>query len=183
MGKPRPTKAPKAPKVIEPKFYELSADSVQEINDIIEEMALPFSIKREIVGTSTQKCLIKIQKTGAFYNYKTGIELTIFINEDYLAALGPDTSKILIHQQLDRIETDIVKGTFKIGALQFHTNIGIINKYGIETVVNANQLSGLYTEQKNDDDGSGNAKSFDINSDAVKQKLKSNKNDSVEFLN
>lgn len=179
--KPKAPKAPKAPKVVEPKFYELSADSLQEVNDIINEMAMPFNIKKEIIGASGQKTLIKLQKASPFVNYKTGIELFIFINEDYLAALDNETSKILIHQELDRIETDIAKGTFKFGKFRLQTNEGILSRYGIEAVSRANQLSTIFTEQKADDDGTGNGQ-FDPNSEAVKQKLKAKKNDSVEFL-
>lgn len=171
-------KTPKAPKVEEPKFYDLEENSIEQINNIIDSMSFPFNIKRKIIGVSNQKCLIKLAKTSPITTHLSGIELLICINEDYLVALEEECSKILIHQELDRIETDIQKGSFKLGKFKLQTNEGILHKYGIDAVAKANQLSDLYTKQKKDSD-----ETFDINSENVQHKVKLNKTKDVEFLN
>ena len=68
---------------------------------------------------------------------------------------------------------DSVKGTFKIGKYPLQTTSGVLQKYGIDAVAKANQLSDLYKSQK--DDG----KDFD-QADADK-KAKKNKTNAVSF--
>jgi hypothetical protein len=159
----------------EPNFYDLGQDSLDTINTIIDSLSLPFNIKKQIMGVTKQKKLIKLQKVNPVTYHMTGVELLIFINEDYLIAMEGENAKILIHQELDLIETDIAKGTFKLGKFRLQTNEGILNKYGIEAVANANQLSDLLTKQKKD------GKETDLSTDEVKKKLKANKKSSVEF--
>lgn len=171
-------KEPKAPKKDEPKFYDLDETSLEQINGIIDSLSFPFNIKMKMIGVSNQKCLIKLTKTSPITTHLSGIELLICINEDYLVSLEEENSKILIHQELDRIETDIQKGSFKLGKFKLQTNEGILHKYGIDAVAKANQLSDLYTKQKKDSD-----ETFDVNSDNVQQKVRLNKTKDVEFLN
>lgn len=159
----------------ESKFYDLSEDSILKIEEAFEKMALPFNLKKKLIGVNKQKALIKLQKVNPITQHVSGLDLLIMINEDYLAALEGENADILINQELDRLEFDINKGTFKIGKFKLQTTEGVLKKYGIEAVAKANQLSELYKQQKDDD------QEFDQNSDNVKKKIKSVKKSSVEF--
>jgi hypothetical protein len=136
----------------EEKFYDLDQDTLDVINDIVDNMALPFSLQIKYIGNTKLKNVIKLQKTSDYVQHLTSIDLIVFINEDYFNALEGESSKILIHQELDRLEFDINKGTFKIGKYRLQTTEGVLIKYGIEAVSQANQLSELYTQQKADTD-------------------------------
>ena len=170
-NKPKKEKKPE-----EPKFYDLEQSSLDLVNDTIGKMALAFNIKTKLIGVSKQKTLIKIQKCSPVFQHISAIDLLIYINEDYLVALEGESADILIHQELDRLEMDISKGTFKLGKFRLQTNEGILNKYGIDAVAKANQLSDLYEKQTKD------GHEFDKNSEDVQKKLKSNKKSGVEFL-
>ena len=134
----------------EPKFYDLSEDALSTVTTIIEKMALPFNIKIKYLGSTKLKKLINLKKTSDEISYINGIDLIVFINEDYLIKLEDKNAEILLTQEFDRLQFDISKGTFKIAKFQLQTNAGILNKYGIEAVAEANQLSELLTQQIKD---------------------------------
>lgn len=158
----------------ESKFYDLDQDTLDVINDIIDNMALPFNLRIKYMGNSKQKTLIKLQKLSDVMVHLTTVDLIIFINEEYFDSLE-NNSTILIHQELDRLEFDINKGTFKIGKYPLQTTTGVLKKYGIDAVAEANQLSELYSQQKKDSD----EETTQFNLDEAKRKLTKNK---VEFL-
>jgi hypothetical protein len=127
------------------------------------------------------KKLIKLQKTNAVTEHLTALDLAIFINEDYLVKLEAKNAEILMWQEIDRLQFDINKGTFKIAKFPLQTTTGVLKKYGIDAVAEANELSELYTKQKKDgQDGAENTE-FDVNSPTVKAKVTKKKD--VEFLN
>ncbi len=176
MKKPFGNKPKKEKKPEEPKFYDLEQSSLDLVNETYNKMALPFNIKTKVIGVSKQRSLIKIQKCSPIIQYVSAIDLIIYINEDYLIALEGESADILICQELDRLEMDVNKGTFKLGKFRLQTNEGILNKYGIDAVAKANQLSDLY--EKRDKDG----QEFNKDSEEIQKKLKSNKKTGVEFL-
>lgn len=145
----------------EEKFYDLGEDTINLINEIIDNMALPFTLKIKYMGNAKMKNLIKLQKFSDAVAHITDIDLVIFINEDYLISLEDDNAKILIHQELDRLEFDINKGTFKLGKFPLQTTEGVLIKYGIEAVARANKLSDLYTDQLSDKENDN--KDFNVN--------------------
>lgn len=168
-------KEKKEPKEKKPKFYDVSQDTIDEVEKVLDKMSLPFKIKMKYIGVNKQNTLIKLQKSNPAVQYATDIDLFVFLNEDFANNLDESSVHILIHQELDKIVPDINKGTFKLGKFRFQTNEGIVNKYGIDAVARANQLSELYDKQSKD------GQEFDVNSDDVKTKLKLNKKAGVEF--
>lgn len=134
----------------EAKFYDLSEDALLTVSQIIEKMALPFNIKIKYLGSTKLKKLISLKKTSDEISYINGIDLIVFINEDYLIKLDDKNAEILLTQEFDRLQFDISKGTFKIAKFELQTNTGILNKYGIDAVAEANELSELLTQQIKD---------------------------------
>ncbi len=158
----------------ESKFYDLHEDTIEMIETVISKMALPFNLKIKYLGNSKQKCLVKLQKLNDVVVYMTNVDLIVYINEDYLIKFDDEISEILLFQELDRLEFDINKGTFKIGKFQLQTNPGVLKKYGIDAVAEANQLVELYTQQKAD----GADETFDVKTLSTTKVTKD-----VEFLN
>lgn len=156
----------------ESKYYDLHEDTIEMIDGIIEKMALSFNLKIKKLGNNKQKCLVKLQKISDVFVHMTGIDLIIYINEDYLLKFDEQISEILIYQELDRLEFDIQKGTFKIAKFPLQTTPGVLKKFGIDAVAEANQLVDLYTQQKND----GQDETFEIKTLTTKIKK------DVEFL-
>lgn len=161
----------------ESKFYDLSEDTLSQVNAIIGQMALPFNIKIKFLGNSKMKKLIELKKATDILSHINAIDLLLFINEDYLLKLEGANAEILMTQELDRLHFDIATGKFKIAKFPLQTTAGVLKKYGIEAVAEANELSELFTQQTKDGKGS----EFDANSGEVKAKVKRKKD--VEFLN
>lgn len=152
-------------------FYELSEDTLKTVKDLLENMALPYNLKIYYLGTVKQKCLIKLKIASKEFQYKNAIDLIMYINEDYLMKLEETNAEILIYQELDRLQFNIEKGTFKLAKYQLQTNPGVLRKYGIEAVANAHELSDLFTKQQKD-------KADDKGEDGQPKKKRKN----VEFL-
>jgi len=161
----------------ESKFYDLSEDTLDQVKKIIGQMALPFNIKIKYLGNNKLKKLIALKKASDELSHINAIDLLLFINEDYLLKLEGNTAEILMTQELDRLQFDIASGKFKIAKFPLQTTAGVLKKYGIEAVAEANELSELFTQQKKD----GKESEFDVNSGEIKVKVKKKKD--VEFLN
>lgn len=136
----------------ESKFYELSEDVIERVNNVIKNLALPFNVKIKYIGHSKLKKVIQLKKASDELAYINNLDLIIYINEDYLNKLEEKNSDILIYQELDRIVFDIEKGKFKISKFPLQTTTGVLKKYGIEAVAEANELSELIQKQKEDTD-------------------------------
>lgn len=131
-------------------FYELSDDTIEMIEEILDSMAIPFKLRIKYQGNSKMKKVIDLSKLSDAMVHITNYDLIIFINEDYLINLEDENATILIHQELDRLQFDVEKGKFKLTKFPLQTTEGVLMKYGIDAVARANQLSELYTEQKKD---------------------------------
>lgn len=154
-------------------FYDLSEDTIKTIKDLYENMAISFNIKIKYLGDPKMKRVILLKKANKEIKYLNAIDLLIYINEDYFIKLEKKNAEILIYQELDRLVFDLQKGTFKIGKYPLQTTAGVLKKYGIDAVAEANEISELYTKQVKD----GQADNFDAKEQAKKTTKKS-----VEFL-
>lgn len=161
----------------ESNFYDLSEDALSKVQAVIDQMALPFNVKIKYLGDPKLKRLIVLKKASKELVHINAIDLLVFINEDYLIKLEEKNAEILLTQELDRLHFDISKGKFNIGKFPLQTTAGVLKKYGIDAVAEANEISELFTQQKKD----GKESEFDVNSADVK--LKTKKKKSVEFLN
>lgn len=160
-------------------FYDLSEDTISQIEALIEKLALPFSIKFKFLGSTKLKKVVKLQKLSDIYTHLTGYDMIIMINEDLSARLDEKTVEILLYQELDRIETNFDKGTVKIIAYPLQTTTGVLKKYGIDEVSNANNLGDLAFEQMKDQESD----SENDNDNTSNLSSKPFTSTSVEFLN
>src|SRR5690606_26515484 len=101
----------------ESKFYELSEDVIERVNNVIKN-----------IGHSKLKKVIQLKKASDELAYINNLDLIIYINEDYLNKLEEKNSDILIYQELDRIVFDIEKGKFKISKFPLQTTTGVLKK-------------------------------------------------------
>ncbi len=165
------------------KFYELSVDTIADIQKVIDTLALSFNLRIKMVGNTKLKSLIKLQKVSDIYSFLYNTDLILYFNEDYYMTLQTDTehtenAEILMYQELDRLEFNIEKGTFKIAKYKVQTTTGVIKKFGIDAVANANEISELYAKQKDDKNQDKAQFANQINNISKKKN-----NKGVEFLN
>lgn len=131
--------------------YEVVSDEViAYFKGIERSFALPMDINFVFVANSKQKKLIKISKISDTYAYLLNADILVVFNEDYYNNFEDQTKQILIEQEIDKIEFDLEKGTIKIKEPEINTSSGIIEKFSLKAVENANTIQRLYEKQKKD---------------------------------
>ena len=132
------------------KFYELSDDTVNQFNSVFNTNSFPIQVGFQFVGSESQKQLIKIAKLPDQYSFLLGKELLVMMNEDLLNIFDAESIKILIEQELDKVSINVESGKIKMIRPDLNTFASIINKWGTEKVMRANQVEDLYQKQKSD---------------------------------
>ena len=132
------------------KFYELSDDTVNQFNSVFNTKSFPIQVGFQFVGSESQKQLIKIAKLPDQYSFLLGKELLVMMNEDLLNIFDAESIKILIEQELDKVSINVESGKIKMIRTDLNTFASIINKWGTEKVMRANQVEDLYQKQKSD---------------------------------
>jgi hypothetical protein len=133
------------------RFCEVSEDTIETFNDVVNRKVIPVAIKFLFIGDSKQKSAIKISKIPDDYAFVLGKEVRVTINEDILDAFDEDLIEILMHQEVDKIDVNIESGKIKMSKPDLVTTSGVVNRYGIEKVARANKVEELYKEQQEDE--------------------------------
>lgn len=132
------------------RFYDLSEDTIQMFNNVVENKAFPVNLKFKFVGDSKQKKLIKIAKVSDDLRFAFNVDLKVVINEDLIDAYDESSINILIEQEVDRIEYSLDKDKLRLVKHDLNTFSSLVNKYGIENIARANKVEELYQQQLND---------------------------------
>ncbi len=131
-------------------FDEL-ADYIQEFfEEMQNKLALPVDLKYVFQANIKQKTLVTIKKIPDNYSVLLGADLLVTFNEDFFDVFDEDSKKILIDQELAKVEFNTEKGTLKIVQADLITSSLIIKKYTLEKVEKANQVKDLYKDQQLD---------------------------------
>ncbi len=132
-------------------YESLSDDIITYFKGIESSFAMPMDVKFTFVANSKQKKLIKISKIADTYSYLLDSDILVVFNEDYFDNFDDNSKQILIEQEIDKIEFDLEKGTMRIVTEpEIHTSSGIIEKFSLKAVENANKLQKEYEKQKKD---------------------------------
>jgi len=131
-------------------YESLSDEIITYFKKIEESFSMPMDIKFVYVANSKQKKLVKISKITDTYSYLLDADVLVIFNEDYFNNFDEQTKQILIEQEIDKIEFDLEKGTIRIKEPEINTSCGIIEKFTLKLVENANRLQKEYEKQKKD---------------------------------
>lgn len=131
-------------------YEKLSEDIIKHFRDIEAGFAMPMDVKFTFVANSKQKKLVKITKISDTYAYLLDSDIMVVFNEDYFDNFDEQSKQILIEQEIDKIEFDLDKGTIRIKEPEINTSTGIIEKFSLKLVENANRLQKEYEKQKKD---------------------------------
>lgn len=131
-------------------YENLSDDVIDYFSKIEKTFAMPMDIRFVFVSNSKQKKLIKISKIADTYSYLLNADILVSFNEDYFDNFDEQSKQILIEQEIDKIEFDLEKGVIKIKVPEINTSSGIIEKFTLKLVENANKLEKEYEKQKKD---------------------------------
>lgn len=134
-------------------FKELSKTDDEKGKDIVDffmdiyDEKTSYDVNFEFQSNSSLKQLCKVTKIPDNYSVIIGSDVLVQIREDYFDAFEEETNKILIDEQINRIEYNMEKGSFKITKENFIGNKGIVSKYGYNEVKNAHELEVQLEEQ------------------------------------
>ena len=132
---------------------KLDEEIIEGIEKIMLNFNLPQTLRYYYQENDKLKRLIKIAKIPVHYAVAIGSDILVHVNELYFNALDDESRQILIEQELDKIEFNLDKGTFKINATgRINTSSGIINKYTYDNVYRAIQSEVEFTQQSADTD-------------------------------
>jgi hypothetical protein len=124
------------------------SDIIELFEDILEEKNLEISLNFEFQGNKRLNKLLKLIKIPDQYSLAMNKDVLVQFNIDYFDLLDDDEiKKILIEQEIDKIEYNLSKGTWKLGNYAVTTNFGIINKWTYNKVGKAIETEKLLSEQ------------------------------------
>lgn len=123
------------------KYYELSEHVIDHFNEIRKGLTFTNDFNFRLIGNRKLKSLIKIQKVSDVYEYlMSGINILVIFNEDIYNILHETQKNILIEQELSKIEIDLNTQKIKIKQASIQTNEKLMQKFGIEAIINANAV-------------------------------------------
>jgi putative metallopeptidase len=132
---------------------KLDQEIVDSIEKIMLNFNLPVTMRYYYQENAKLKRLIKIAKIPDHYAVAISSDILVHVNESYFNALDEESRQILIEQELDKIEFNLDKGSFKINATgRINTSSGIINKYTYDNVYRAIQSEVEFAQQSADKD-------------------------------
>jgi hypothetical protein len=131
-------------------YENLSNEIIDYFKGIEAGFAMPMDVKFTFVSNSKQKKLVDITKISDTYSYLLDSDILVSFNEDYFENFDDQNRVILIEQEIDKIEFNLEKGVIKIRQPEINTSSGIIEKFTLKLVENANRLQKEYEKQKKD---------------------------------
>ena len=133
------------------RYAELSDDVRTKFMEVYNSKSFPIQIGFKFIDDNKLKQVIKIQKLSEVYQFIVEKEVMVFINEDLYYKMDDDSSiNILIEQELDKLSINIDNGKITMSKSDLITSAGLINKYGSDAVLRANQIDILSNEQSED---------------------------------
>ena len=133
------------------RYEELSDDVKNRFMEIYESKSFPIKIAFKFVDDSKLKQVIKIQKLPEIYQFLLEKEVIVYFNEALYDKMdSDDLVQILIEQELDKLSINIDNGKIKMNKPDLITSAGLINKYGSDAVMRANQIDIMSNEQSED---------------------------------
>lgn len=132
-------------------YYELDQDIIDFFKKVEQECAFAMDIKFVFQANEKQKSLIQIKKIPDNYAVLLNAEAIVTVNEAYFNDFDDKIRNILFEQEIDKIELNLDKGTFKIVQPSLKTSTGIVNKYTYKEVERANETERLVAQSKGEE--------------------------------
>jgi hypothetical protein len=129
-------------------YYELDKEIIDFFNEIEREFAFAMNIKYIFQANSKQKSLVKLQKLADNYSVLLNADMLITVNDMYFDKFDEEIRTIQFEQEIDKIQVNLDKGTFKLIQPNLKTSIGIIKRHTYASVERANETERLLSESK-----------------------------------
>lgn len=128
-----------------------SEDVIEYFEKINEYFAHSFDVKYVFVTNDKSKKLVKVSKLSDPFSFLLNAHVLVTFNEKFFENFDDQTKSILIEQEIDKIECESEKGTITINTNPLiSTSSGIIEKFSLDLVRNANKLEREFLSQIKD---------------------------------
>lgn len=131
-------------------YYELDEDVIKFFKSVEQEFVFAIDLKYIFHTNTKQKFLIQVKKIPDNYAVLLNAEIIVTVNEVYFNEFDDKIRQILFEQELDKIEMNLDKGTFKIVQSNLKTSFGIVNKHTYKEVERANETERLIAQSKDE---------------------------------
>lgn len=132
------------------RFVEISDEVKEHFNDVYLKKSFPFKIGFKFICDTKLKQMIKVQKLSDMYQFLIEKEILVLVNEDLYDRMDEESQNILFEQELDKIAINSESGKITMNKPDLVTFSPIMQKYGHEAVMRANQVETLASEQSED---------------------------------
>jgi len=123
-----------------PRYFEVSEEFIQFFNEIFNKKSFPIDIKFKFLGDTKLKKVVSLAKLSEKIQVITVAQVLVEVNEDLFDKFDALTNTLLIETELDKISINMETGKIKTNKLNLVTSTGVVNKFGIEAVMRANQV-------------------------------------------
>lgn len=132
------------------RYTELSEDIIEKFQEIYNTKSFPIKIGFTYLNDDKLKKVVEIKKLSEMYQVLLNKEMVAVFNETLFDKLDEESIKILIEQELDKVEINMNNGKIKMNKPNIQTFSSLLNKYGKEKIVRANDLDNLSAAQEAD---------------------------------
>lgn len=136
----------------EDQYTEVCEDVVKYFKKIEKDFAFPMDFKYLFQNNTKQKKLITIKKIPDNYAVLLQSEIIVTVNDDIFDLIDDESKCILFEQEIDKINYDLNKGTFKLAQPTMKTSLGIVNKFTYEKVERAHEIEKELLKKKEKDE-------------------------------
>ena len=136
------------------RYDDLSEDIIDNFKSIVDSKSFPADIKFRYLSDSKMKCVVKIEKLSDKNQFLMENDILVLFNEELYDSMVSDEEmvKILIEQEIDKIAFNPNNGKIKINKPNFVTFTPLVEKYGVDKVMRANQVGELVSNPDKESD-------------------------------
>lgn len=142
------------------KYEEPFEDTQDLYNQAIEAAGLTDTVNIKILASNKAKEIFKVAKASDLLNYRTGDDVTIFLNEKVFEQLTAEQQLIVVEESLSAISYDSEKDVVVISKPDVQTFSGVLAKHTFETWnILRESIKSVYDAEKQAEDEAKNATS------------------------
>ena len=127
-------------------FDEIYEDSEKLFNEILNNSSIPKNVKFKLIANNKMKKAYDVKKTSPMYEYLTGFNVIVVINEDLFDMLDDKLRVIIIEEILAHVYYDMDKDKLFIIQPDINTFSGILQKYDVSEYMRIKEVIATYLQ-------------------------------------
>lgn len=130
------------------KLQKPEADIISFFKKIEDSFNFDLNPGYAYLSNPKQKQLIKLVKIPDTYVSLYNDDILVIFNEEYFRNFDEETNRILMEQEIDRLEMSMTDDVIKLGKPRISTSVHMIKKYSLELIDQANKFQENFEKNK-----------------------------------